>query len=320
MSGGFLRRFRRRIGRGALILMYHRISAERPDPWSLNVSPTNFAAQMDALRKIARPVPLDRLAACVRDSALPRTAVAVTFDDGYADNLTEARPVLERFDIPATLFVAAGYLGLGREFWWDELERLLLRTPRLPATLRLAVAGEPLEFTGIQSSSSKQALYQSLWQRMQPLQEEERLRVLAELRLWAGTAVAPVYPILTNNQLFAIADGGLVEIGAHTMTHPLLTAMPLTVQHREITQSRIVLERLLGRRISAFSYPYGARMDETVSAVREAGFTHACTTQSTRVSRESDVFALPRVQVEDWDGGEFARRIEGWLFPQAPVA
>ncbi|HET9531812.1 MAG TPA: polysaccharide deacetylase family protein, partial [Blastocatellia bacterium] len=121
---GSARLLRKRLDRRAVILMYHRVAEVRSDPWSLCVTPQHFAEHMEILRRHARPISLRELTGALREGSVPRRSVVVTFDDGYLDNLKNARPLLERYDIPATFFIATGYLGGEREFWWDELERM----------------------------------------------------------------------------------------------------------------------------------------------------------------------------------------------------
>jgi peptidoglycan/xylan/chitin deacetylase (PgdA/CDA1 family) len=260
--------------------------------------------------------------------------VVVTFDDGYADNLYTARPLLERYDVPATVFVATGYTGRGREFWWDELERMLLHPNTLPETLRLNVNGEAHEWklddaTDYQKSdcqryrgwraweeapTSRHSLYRSLWQLMQPLPESVRREALDDLSVWASDRPEdrPADLALSADELVALAQDELVEIGSHTVTHPVLSALPAALQQDEIQQSKAGLEETLGRPVTSFAYPYGARCnytDETVAIVRESGFNCACSTLEGAVERDADRFQLPRVQVQDWDGEEFAK----WL-------
>src|SRR6185295_16005847 len=86
----------------ALVLMYHRVAEVSADPFSLCVAPERFSEHMDTLRKVAQPLRLQQLAHHLRSGTLPRRSVVVTFDDGYVDNLQKAKPLLERFDIPAT--------------------------------------------------------------------------------------------------------------------------------------------------------------------------------------------------------------------------
>ena len=113
-----------------------------------------------------------------------------------------------------------------------------------------------------------------------------------------------------------LAQGGLIEIGAHTVTHSVLAALTPSSQREEIKESKRFLEELLGRKVASFAYPYGRRCDyseQSVALVREAGFAHACSNFAGVVGRNSDLFQLPRVQVRDWDGDEFAGRLSAWL-------
>src|SRR5829696_8506777 len=128
-----------RIERKVLVLIYHRISDLPSDPRSLSVTPHYFAKHLEILRQYARPMRLQQMSQALIDGNLPDRAVVVTFDDGYADNLYNAKPALERYNVPATFFLTTGYIGHKREFWWDELDRLLLQPAKLPNTLRLSV-------------------------------------------------------------------------------------------------------------------------------------------------------------------------------------
>ena len=118
--------------------------------------------------------------------------------------------------------------------------------------------------------------------------------------------------MLLPDEVFRLAEGGLIEVGAHTVTHPVLSALPAARQHPEIHNSKSQLENILRRPVNSFAYPYGGRSDytrETISLVRQAGFTCACSNYSDVVRRGSDLFPLPRVLVRDWDGEEFAQRL-----------
>ncbi len=334
-----LRRIREtRLG---VILLYHRVAGAEVDPWALAVSPRHFAEHMEVLARRGRPLGLADLAAGVRDGTRPRRgrrpAVAVTFDDGYADNLFEALPVLERHEIPATVFLASGAIGRDREFWWDELARLLLHPGPLPAALRLAVAGETIEWTlgdpGPYDDAAwrrvaswratdpppteRHSLYLALWRRLRVLDEAERERVLDDLAAFAGAgrAARPSHRPLSTAEAAALARAPLVEIGAHTVTHPLLSALPPASQRVEILASKAWCEALAGRPVTSFAYPFGNYTAETVAAVRDAGFARACSTEADLVRSGADPFELPRVQVADWDGEELERRLSGGFRP-----
>jgi len=325
----------RRSAHNALILVYHRLAEVRCDPFSLCVAPQRFAEHLDVLRRTARPIPLGRFPRALRGGIALRRAVAVTFDDGYADNLACAKPLLEQFDVPATMFIASGQLNEVREFWWDELERIFLEPGTLPAILRLVVNGSSREWTIGDAivydesaclrhrtwrawevpPTSRHALYLHLWRLLRPLHQSERRRLLDEISNWANCGVEgrDSYRTLSVAGLLALGSGGLIEIGAHSVSHAALCDHPVRIQRAEIRQSRARLEEILGREVASFAYPYGAHSDETVDIVRDCGFACACTTEPDRVVRGADQFQLPRLQVEDWDGEEFARRLKAWF-------
>jgi len=166
-----------------LILMYHRVTELRSDPWGLAVAPRHFAEHLEILRQYARPLSLRQLSQALLEGDLPDRSVVVTFDDGYADNLHNAKPFLERYDIPATVFLTSGFIGREREFWWDDLDRIILQPGTLPKRLKLVVnsdkysweLGEAAHYTDDASQrhsrwrvreeapSPRQSLYRSLW-------------------------------------------------------------------------------------------------------------------------------------------------------------
>ncbi|MDX1578555.1 MAG: polysaccharide deacetylase family protein, partial [Gemmatimonadota bacterium] len=142
------RRWRRlESGSAALILAYHRVADLPADPNGLAVHPERFAGHLELLRRNYRPLPLRTLIRDLAENRLPERAVVITFDDGYEDNLTQARPLLARHDVPATVFVVSGQVGAGREFWWDELEQIVLRAGELPRDLGLELDGGSFRFS-----------------------------------------------------------------------------------------------------------------------------------------------------------------------------
>ena len=112
-----------RFARRAIILGYHRVAQIAHDPFDLCASPDSFESQLKMLSQIAYPLRLQDLVASIQEKRIPENGVVITFDDGYADVLYNALPLLEKYKIPATIFVTTGKLG--KEFWWDELERIV---------------------------------------------------------------------------------------------------------------------------------------------------------------------------------------------------
>jgi peptidoglycan/xylan/chitin deacetylase (PgdA/CDA1 family) len=321
-----------------LILLYHRVATLKSDPWDLAVTPDRFAEHLEVLREYAMPMKLGQLSVALNDGRLPDRSVVVTFDDGYFDNLRNAKPLLERYDVPATVFVTSGFIGQKRQFWWDELDRLVLQPGRLPDRVQLSVdgktyhweLGESADYTEEdfrshrgwkarkECQTPRHYLYTSLHHLLRPLSAGERRRKVAEVRSWRIDAPErrPRHRPLSVGEIGRLQRGGLVEVGAHTANHPLLSELPVAQQRREIKKGKARLEQILGYPVSSFAYPYGKPEDytvETVDLVRQAGFACACSTVADVVRRSSDPFQLPRVWVRNISGGRFAKRLGRWF-------
>ncbi|MBX2993079.1 MAG: polysaccharide deacetylase family protein [Bacteroidetes bacterium] len=314
-----------------IILMYHRIAEMDVDPWYLCVSPENFAAQLEVLRKRARPMSLQKLAAAVHEGNVPPRAVAVTFDDGYANNLYTAKPLLERYDTPATVFVTTGYLGSQKEYWWDELDQALLQPGTLPPRLSLSMDNNTRDWNlGAASSytegeyrndcargtkSPRLNFYYSVWEWLRPLPDVSRRMMLDAIVSWAGkeSCLRPTHRSLLHEEVVTLALGGLVEVGPHTVSHAMLSHHPEDVQRREIEESKKCIENLLSADVASFSYPFGRYDATTVSIVKQAGFSAACTVENSTIQYGSDPLQLPRFGVFDMNGRVFERQLLQWL-------
>ena len=334
-----VRRASRSLVPRVLILLYHRVASSSPDPQLLCVTPTHFGEHLEVLRKYGTPIALRKLVPALENRQLPRRAVVVTFDDGYADNLHQAKPLLERHDVPATVFVSSGYVGSEKEFWYDDLERLLLQPGILPNTLQLDLDGELRQWqvngavhydeqnscchadwnvSREDNPTLRHQLYRSLFQTLRPLPDKQRRQLVDDLLVNAGvrTSGRPSHRILSPEETIQLAEGGLVEVGSHTVSHPVLSTISSAAQAAEISQSKACLERILGDRITSFAYPYGGPADytdETVAAVRQAGFECACAAFPGMIGRTTERWQLPRFVVRDWDGQELERRLSQWF-------
>lgn len=325
-----------RFAPGGLILMYHRIAELENDPWQMSVNPSHFEEHLEVLKKYTQPLTLSQLAEMPRPRRADKHRVAITFDDGYDDNFIHARPILERNGIPATIFIASGGIDNEREFWWDELDRILLQPTVLPQHLRLSIGGAPIEWnlagTGEYGDARFQAdrqwratvdddptprhsIYCKLYELLRFLSHDERQQVLEELREWAGLAPErrASHRSMSSGQVAALAKDGLIEIGGHTVTHPHLAAQPLEQQRQEITHGKTQVEDMAGVPINSFAYPHGHYSRATLALVREAGFRHACNSRVNKVRARTDPYQLPRVEVNNWDGEQFAEWLDGWF-------
>ena len=318
-----------------LILLYHRVAELPTDPFGLAVTPRNFEEQLEVLRDLTRPLTLGRLVAALRSGRLPVGGVVVTFDDGYADNLHAGR-LLQRYEIPATFFISSGFIGGSREFWWDELEALVIVPTTLPECLPPGLGAGywaggrdgTLDYGGAdrlrhfrwryedgETPSPRHRLFRLLYPSLQRRSVAGRDEALRVLRVWAGLGPLnrPAYRTLTEEELTELSDSRLIDIGGHTRNHPWLPALPAREQLDEIRGAKTWLEDRLGRTVSSFSYPYGAYEPVTSSAVREAGFTNASTCNPAAVNRQLELLELPRLCPGNWDGDEFACWLRTWL-------
>lgn len=320
----------------AVILIYHRIIELPSDPYQLAVTPQHFAEHLEILRRYYQPLRLDNLVAALRAGRLPRRAVAVTMDDGYFDSRRYAQPLLELYEVPATVFVISGSVGGAREFWWDELEQLLLQPGTLPSELDLESDGQSYHWNlgaAAQFSAGdwrqnrdwhymmkldptpRHQFFRALWSLLQGLADDARSGLMEQLCAWAGaaTTVRPTHRALTAVEVAGLAADGLVEVGAHSVTHATLSRLTPSAQQYQIGKSKADLEEMLGQAVNSFSYPHGQRRDytaTTVSLVAQAGYESACAAFAGTAERGTDHFQLPRWPIMDCDGETFHRQLE----------
>jgi peptidoglycan/xylan/chitin deacetylase (PgdA/CDA1 family) len=309
-------RVRRRLRRGsaAVILCYHRLAEPSFDPWSLCVTPEHFAQHLEHLSRVAQPVPLAEIQST---TVRRRPLVAVTFDDGYADNVLAGSPLLQRHGVAATIFLTTGFVDSERELWWDELERALFEPRRLPHTLELLVDGGAVRRAARSEAEERAALYHDLYDVIKPLEPANRSRILADLLAWAGVDSTPreTHRGLAASEIEGAARDRLVTFGAHTRRHPVLAAVDPQMQRDEIAGSKSDVEGLTAAPVTSFAYPHGRAIDytpETVEIVRSSGFQLACTTVPGPVSGESDSLQLARICVADMDGATFRSAFDEW--------
>lgn len=323
-----------RLTARGLVLMYHRIAEPDLDPWGLSVSPEHFAEQLEVINKYFHPLSMQELLRHLQRGKVPNRSVVVTFDDGYVDNLQHAKPLLEHFNIPATIFLVTEALVEDRNFWWDELEWALLRPGTLPDCLELKINDSKYEWQLGEASryslqdrqkdwqrrpwdaspGTRLAFFYLVWQRLLETSNAERLKCLDTIRAWAGADSDQRRRdrALTKEEARMLGQGDLIELGAHTVTHAALRLLPAAQQMEEIAGSKTQLEDIIGRPVTSFSYPHGEYSMETAELVQKAGFQGASTTNFQCVLPSADPFQLPRFQVDDWSGEEFLRRLARW--------
>jgi len=302
------------------ILRYHAVcalDAGYADP-GICVTPAAFAAQVEYLASNYAVLPLtDATDAIRRGLSLPPNALAITFDDGYEDNLAAAQ-VLARHGLSATFYITAGCLADGEPFWPSELRSLLAGIDG--PELAVSAAGVELRLP-VSTPAEKRAAVSRLTKtfKAHPVPVREALR--ERLRELSSNAGAPS-PMLNWDQVRQMHALGMV-IGSHTMTHPNLPNAGPERARVEIVESKARLEAEIGAPVTMFSYPNGGAerymTREVASLVREAGFAAATTSRNAFAGPSSDLFALERVQVsEELNRLVFALEVERYAFKPRP--
>ncbi|GAB2531231.1 polysaccharide deacetylase family protein [Rufibacter soli] len=321
------------LGANAQVLMYHRIMVPEQDVWNIQVSPQVFEEQLKVLKDNYRVIPLAEMVENMQRKALKRKSIAITFDDGYEDNYLAAKPLLEKYHLPATFFVTSGNIGTEQEFWWDSLQELILASPHLPSLFSLQIGKTRLEtdLTGeeylsasLQQKhetwkayvqppvSARSQLFLQLWETLRPLTWAEQQAHFQDLRAWAGIEkhCREGYRSMNAAQVQELARHPLFDLGGHTVSHAFLPAHPRERQQKELEQNKEFLQQVKGKSIDVFSYPYGGISADTEAAVREAGYQAAFTTQEKAIDPHTSPFQMGRVQVKNLGKKEFSWLLE----------
>jgi len=311
-----------RIEARIIILLYHRICDA---PTRTAVAPENFSQQLEYLGRNDLVISLERLVAGLRTGNLPRKAVVITFDDGYADNLKAGLPLLEEYECPATVFVSSQFVGDKKGFWWDRLRQFGAGIGGCPADMEPSAGLKRSIFSVITRSVGermpveKDEVQRRLQESVVPLPRLEREELFREIeaRFGIDCCCAEDDQPLSSEELSRMAESGLIEIGSHTRSHTALTALSEKEQVAEIYGSKSDLEAIIGAPVKSFSYPFGFPESDypvdSIDIVRQGGYELACSAFPGAVGRRSDMFQLPRCWVNDWSGDEFARRLGKWF-------
>ncbi|NGZ87109.1 polysaccharide deacetylase family protein [Duganella aceris] len=271
------------------ILIYHRVLA-RPDPLLPSLPDVRrFDRQMTLLKRCFRVLSLAHAARRLQDETLPARAACITFDDGYADNVALALPVLRRHGLHATFFIASGYLD-GGQMWNDDVITHVRRT----------VPGTPAQ---------QRATLDHLLGRLKYLPFDERQAAVAAL---TGAPSRGSELMMRSCQVRALLDAGM-DIGAHTHRHPILAAIPDRQALAEIAEGKAALEAIARTPVTLFAYPNGKPgVDYTqrhVDMVNALGFEAAVSTSPGAAYPGSDVLQLPRFTPWEQDLPRFLLRL-----------
>ncbi|KQV92165.1 polysaccharide deacetylase family protein [Pelomonas sp. Root1237] len=295
------------------VLIFHRVLRE-PDPlFPDEVDAARFDELLGWAKAWFNVLPLDTAIRQLHEGSLPARAAALSFDDGYADNHDVALPLLQKHGLPCSFFVATGFLDGGR-MWNDTL----IESVRLSAKAMLDLRGlqdgrgEDLGQLALGDTAGRRAMLGKLIERVKYLPPEPRLACVNAI-----AARAEVNPpddlMMSSEQVRSLRRAGM-QIGAHTVSHPILATLDASQAADEIGRSRDVLQQLLGEKVGLFAYPNGKPGTDYLpevhpALVRELGFDAAVSTRWAAARRGDDVFQIPRFTPWDRDRLKFGLRL-----------
>lgn len=303
---------RRRASGELLVLAYHRVLPTIPEsqyPFDIELvsaNPEQFDWQMAWISRHFTPLSVSEIVDCLdKKKQLPAGAVAVTFDDGFADNYTHAFPVLRTRRIPACVFLSTDYIGSDRPYWFEAIAGLLMAAP--VRSVKLPSLGHALpraDEHAIRREDIRLALSE-----LKRMPDEVRRSSLGALGLQmhgpADARVGEGAHAMNWSQVREMAQAG-VEFGSHGASHAVLSRLDATDLARELTDSKLTIERATGAPVTAIAYPVGGEDsigDRVVAAARDAGYRVGFTYErGTNSADPPDRMRLARQHVERYTG------------------
>lgn len=288
------------------VFIFHRVHRQT-DPLAPGEPDAQaFERRMRWIMSMCRVLPLDQAVAMLKEGRLPAAAAAITFDDGYADNLHVAVPILARLGLTATFFIATGFIDGGR-MWNDSIIETVRACPK--ETLDLGSLG--LGRYPLADWTQKRQAIAALIDAIKYRPVAERVVLTEAIAAQAGVHL-PTNLMMTSDELRAMRAAGM-QIGAHTISHPILATLGDDEAKREIAESRRFLEGVLDERVGLFAYPNGKpgvdyRLEQAV-LVRGLGFDAAVSTEWGAARSTTDPFQIPRFTPWDTTRLRFTARV-----------
>ncbi len=274
------------------ILFYHGVTDRRPrgviNREDNHIPSEDFEAHLRFLKAERRVIPLAQYVRCLAEGRpAPERAAVITFDDGFENNYTTAFPLLKKYGLPATIYVTTDFVERGIPLWVDRLACAFESSPVVPQAERLP-------------------RFLEVKRRLKAMPQSERLdaleKTIGEVCDGREPALDPVYAPLKKEHIREMAASGLVEIGSHSLTHPILTSLSPEEKRREIEQSKAAAERLSGGSVESFAYPNGDYDAECLALVGRAGYASAAAAGMKLSDLRDSRFALSRLALGPGEG------------------
>ena len=283
------------------IFAYHSLSSQNDRNGLIHfdrksLSTAEFEAHLTMITTYGNPISLEE---AITKKNLPPHPVVLTFDDGYKNNYTGAFPILKKYDIPATIFVMTGFIDRTTYLWSDRLEYIIETAP-----------SENIEFfwekdrlsLELYSNTAKIKSFQTIRNYLKELSESQKLSFIEKLQQFLGieydwSKIPEQLMPLTWEQINEMKESGIISIGSHTVTHPILSQCTLEQQRYELRHSQMRIRQETGTECNLFAYPNGRITDfnsETIRLLQELNYLGAVTVVHGYVTKNSDDFQLSR--------------------------
>ena len=296
---------RMRFSRNALVLMYHRILEEPlKQPFFVQegmfVKASNFDKQLAFLKRRFKLVFLDELVDKIQCGGNIGGLCAITFDDGWRDNYTEAFPLLEKHGVPATVFLTTGFVGTDRVFWPEEISLYLEKFNHSQISHEYLPPAMVRFLRESSTCQTKRRILQPDWciEILKGLSPVERTEILEFFRGHFGLVTIPRQMMDWEEARIMLASG-LVRFGAHTVSHEMLDQVSPQKARYEIESSKADIEYQLGCRVRTFAYPNGNHTDDICCILEDSGFCGAVTTRKGLLASVTPPMKIPRVAIHD---------------------
>lgn len=296
------------------VLIYHRVLPVKDPLFPGEVDAAEFEQQLRSLKTFMNFISLSEAVSGIQLGNLPARAACVTFDDGYADNAEVALPILKRLGVSATFFVATGFLNGGR-MWNDSV----IETVRGASGPLLDLRSLDLGSFELTTTSQRQHAILTLIGMLKYLPLGERAAQIERIRDCTQIEL-PTNLMMTTTQVAQLYEAGM-EIGGHTVSHPILARLSHADATREIGDGKESLENIIHAPVRYFAYPNGKPgqdyLSEHVRIVKDLGFEAAVSTAWGAMAKGADVYQLPRFTPWDRSPDRFTIRLAKNLLRKA---
>ena len=298
------------------ILLYHRVTNYETDPQLLCVSPKNFNDQLQILKNKYNVLTIEELTSYLTSNKkIPKNSVAITFDDGYADNYLEALPILEKHKLQALFYVMTGNLNSEEEYWWDKMERIFLLSNK-PSVYQFEFKDQIFDISDW-NQKNREKIYNDLLPLLRRMNSKERDLIIKNFEhIFNVIPNRPSHRAMSFDELKKMHTSESAVIGIHTNLHPSLGSLSYEEQLFEINTSKNILERELSEKIDHFSYPFGTNSDfndDTINICKTLKISVAAANYPAIANKRSDKYRFPRFLVRDWEADVFEKKVESFF-------